>query len=167
MVSLTFLLGYIIGVRVLKLDREMTVLTCAGSAICGAAAVLATESVIRAKAHHSALAVAGVVLFGTTAMFLYPFMFRAGFIPMDGAEMGVYIGASVHEVAHVVAAGNGIGDEAAANAAVIDRRCIHRPEAPDANPEYPPHPETTGNEPFLPSAASLPENLSAHCRTRQ
>lgn len=38
---------------------------------------------------------------------------------MDGAEMGVYIGASVHEVAHVVAAGNGIGDEAAANAAVI------------------------------------------------
>lgn len=119
MVSLTFLLGYIVGIKILKMDREMTILTCAGSAICGAAAVLATESVIKAKAHHSALAVAGVVLFGTTAMFLYPFMFRMGFIPMDSAEMGIYIGASVHEVAHVVAAGNGIGDAAAANAAVI------------------------------------------------
>ncbi|HSH49672.1 MAG TPA: putative sulfate exporter family transporter, partial [Halomonas sp.] len=41
--------GYVIGTRVLGMDRETTLLTSAGSAICGAAAVLATESTIRSR----------------------------------------------------------------------------------------------------------------------
>lgn len=45
----TFTLGYIIGTRVLKLDKEITILTSAGSAICGAAAVLATEGALKIK----------------------------------------------------------------------------------------------------------------------
>ena len=44
MVGLTFLLGYIVGTRVLKLDKDITILTSAGAAICGAAAVLANTS---------------------------------------------------------------------------------------------------------------------------
>ncbi|MCB1650709.1 MAG: putative sulfate exporter family transporter, partial [Alphaproteobacteria bacterium] len=104
MVGLTFLLGYIVGTRVLKLDKDITILTSAGAAICGAAAVLATEGTIRAQSYKSVVAVATVVIFGTLAMFLYPFMYAMGWVPMDSAQMGVYIGASVHEVAHVVAA---------------------------------------------------------------
>lgn len=119
MVGLTFVLGYLVGTRLLKVDRDTTILTCAGSSICGAAAVLATEGVVKAPAYKGTVAVATVVLFGTIAMLLYPLMYRAGFVPMTPEEMGVYIGASVHEVAHVVAAGNGIGDEAAAHSAVI------------------------------------------------
>jgi uncharacterized integral membrane protein (TIGR00698 family) len=119
MVTLTFVLGYVFGTRVLKLDRETTILTCSGASICGAAAVLATESVLKAPPHKSMVAVATVVLFGTIAMFLYPALYRAGLIPMTPEDMGVFIGASVHEVAHVVAAGNAIGPEASNTAVII------------------------------------------------
>ncbi len=47
----TFVLGYFIGIKILKLDKEITILTSAGSAICGAAAVLATEAVLKNKAY--------------------------------------------------------------------------------------------------------------------
>lgn len=118
-VSLTFIIGYIVGVKFLKLDKETTILTSAGSSICGAAAVLATEPVINAKPYKSAIAVSTVVLFGTIAMFLYPFLYKAGLIPFDESTMGVYIGATIHEVAHVVAAGNAIGSVASSDAIVV------------------------------------------------
>ncbi len=118
-VSLTFIIGYIVGVKFLKLDKETTILTSAGSSICGAAAVLATEPVINAKPYKSAIAVSTVVLFGTIAMFLYPFLYKAGFINFDESTMGVYIGATIHEVAHVVAAGNAIGSVSSSDAIVV------------------------------------------------
>lgn len=118
-VSLTFIIGYIVGTKILKLDRDTTILTTAGSSICGAAAVLATEPVINAKPYKSAIAVSTVVLFGTIAMFLYPFLFKAGFIPLDEASMGIYIGGTIHEVAHAVAAGNAVGPVASSNAIVV------------------------------------------------
>ncbi|MCB9981910.1 MAG: YeiH family putative sulfate export transporter [Rhodospirillales bacterium] len=118
MVALTFLIGYIVGVKVLKLDKEISILCSAGAAICGAAAVLATEAVIKAKPYKSMVAVGTVVIFGTLAMFLYPAAYRAGLVPMSLDEMGVYIGASVHEVAHVVAASAAV-DPATSDAAVI------------------------------------------------
>ena len=118
MVALTFFIGYIVGTRFLKMDRDLSILTSAGAAICGAAAVLATEGTINAKPYKSVVAVATVVIFGTFSMFLYPFAYGMGWIPMSEGEMGIYIGGSVHEVAHVVGASAAINPEAS-NAAVI------------------------------------------------
>ena len=112
-VTLTFIIGMFIGTKVLKLDKETTILTSAGSSICGAAAVLATESVIKAPAHKSAIAVGTVVLFGTISMFLYPYLYKLGFYSFTEQEFGIYLGATLHEVAHVVAAGNSISQEVA------------------------------------------------------
>ena len=56
--------GYWLGTRWLKLDRDTAILTSAGSAICGAAAVLATEGTIRSRPAATSMAVATVVLFG-------------------------------------------------------------------------------------------------------
>lgn len=109
--------GYWLGTRWLKLDRDTAILTSAGSAICGAAAVLATEGAIRARPAATAMAVATVVLFGTLAMLIYPVMY-----PLLGWEQGlygIYIGSTVHEVAQVVAAGGAVGQEALANAVVV------------------------------------------------
>ena len=64
--------GYFLGTRWLGLDRDTALLTSAGSAICGAAAVLATESMIKARPAATAMAVATVVLFGSLAMLAYP-----------------------------------------------------------------------------------------------
>ena len=118
-VSSTFIIGYFFGTKVLKLDREITILTSAGSAICGAAAVLATESVLKSSAYKSAIAVSTVVVFGTIAMFLYPFLFKLGILNLSDSNMGIYIGATLHEVAHAVGAGEALGENASSNAIIV------------------------------------------------
>ena len=118
-VSSTFMIGYFVGTRWLKLDKETTILTSAGSSICGAAAVLATEPVLNAEPYKSAIAVSTVVVFGTLAMFLYPFAYKFGVIPFTPEQMGIYIGGTLHEVAHVVAAGNAVGIEASKTAVIV------------------------------------------------
>ena len=118
-VSSTFIIGYLFGTKVLKLDREITILTSAGSAICGAAAVLATESVLKSPAYKSAIAVSTVVVFGTIAMFLYPFLFKLGILNLSDSNMGIYIGATLHEVAHAVGAGEALGENASSNAVIV------------------------------------------------
>lgn len=107
-----------IGTRVLKLDRDTAMLIGAGSAICGAAAVLAAEPVIRAPAHKVSVAVATVVVFGTLGMFLYPWMYP--YLGLDAHAYGVYAGSTIHEVAQVVVAGRAVSEQAGA-AAVIEK----------------------------------------------
>jgi uncharacterized integral membrane protein (TIGR00698 family) len=120
----TFALAAWVGVRVLKLDRETALLIGAGNAICGAAAVMATEPVLRARSEQAAIAVATVVLFGSLAMFSYPVLYRAlqAWRPdgMSAHAFGVYAGSTIHEVAQVVVAGRALGDEAA-HAAVVTK----------------------------------------------
>ncbi|WP_313516340.1 putative sulfate exporter family transporter [Pseudomonas sp.] len=110
-------LGYLIGTRVLKLDAETTLLTCAGSAICGAAAVLATEATIRSRPAATSMAVATVVLFGSLSMLVYPLLYPL--VGLDEGSFGIYIGATVHEVAQVVAAADAVGPDALANAVIV------------------------------------------------
>jgi uncharacterized integral membrane protein (TIGR00698 family) len=113
----TFLLGTWIAMKIFKLDRDTAILTASGSSICGAAAVLAAEPVLKAEAHKGAVAVSTVVLFGTIAMFLYPALYRMNILDLDPAGFGIYAGGTIHEVAQVAAVGSAI--EGAANTAVI------------------------------------------------
>jgi uncharacterized integral membrane protein (TIGR00698 family) len=119
MVTTTFILGYFIGVKLLKLDRDTTILVAAGSSICGAAAVLATEPVLKSDPYKSAIAVGTVLIFGTIAMFLYPALYHFGLIPFTPHVMGIYIGGTLHEVAHVVAAGHAISQQTADTAVIV------------------------------------------------
>jgi uncharacterized integral membrane protein (TIGR00698 family) len=105
-----------LGTRVLRLDRDTSLLVGIGSAICGAAAVLAAEPVLRAQAHKVSVAVATVVVFGTLAMFLYPLLYPH--LGMDAHTYGLYVGSTVHEVAQVVVAGSAVGPQAAATAVI-------------------------------------------------
>ncbi|WP_174875338.1 YeiH family protein [Vogesella oryzae] len=103
--------------RKLGLDRDSCVLIGAGSAICGAAAVLATQPVIRASGERASVAVAGVVLFGSIAMLLYPWLYGVlAPLGLNEGAYGVLTGSTMHEVAQVVAAGRAVGEGAAANA---------------------------------------------------
>ncbi|MDE6627737.1 MAG: YeiH family protein [Muribaculaceae bacterium] len=109
-VTVTILGGVWIG-RLLKMDRETALLTSVGSGICGAAAVLGAESTIRTQPYKTAVAVATVVIFGTISMFFYPVAYRSGWLELTPQEMGIYTGATLHEVAHAVGAGNAMGPE--------------------------------------------------------
>ena len=114
----TFLLACFIGQKVFGLDKQTSWLIGAGSSICGAAAVLATEPVVKAEASKVTVAVATVVIFGTLAIFLYPAMYPLVAHWFSPETYGIYIGSTMHEVAQVVAAGHAINPEAE-NAAVI------------------------------------------------
>lgn len=115
-VLLTFLLAVQLGTRVFGLDRTTAVLIGAGASICGAAAVMATQSVVRARPEVVSVAVATVVVFGTLSMFAYPLLYP--YLGFDERAYGVFVGSTVHEVAQVVAAGQSVGDEAAATAVI-------------------------------------------------
>ena len=118
MVISTLLLGIFLGKKLFGLDADIALLTAAGSAICGAAAVCATESVLKNEKHKSVVAISTVVLFGTISMFVYPALYHSGILNMNSDVFGIFAGGSIHEVAQVVVAGNGVS-EAAANSAVI------------------------------------------------
>lgn len=114
----TILLGLLLG-KLLKMDKELALLTATGSAICGAAAVLGAEPVLNNKPYKTAVAVSTVVIFGTIAMFLYPVMYRSGIIDFDAEQWAIYTGATVHEVAHVVGAGNAMSESIASSAIIV------------------------------------------------
>ena len=109
--------GVLIG-RLLKMDRGIALLTSVGSAICGAAAILGVESAIKVKPYKTAVAVSTVVIFGTISMFVYPILFRSGIFDLTPDQMGIMTGATIHEVAHVVGAGNAMG-ATVSNSAII------------------------------------------------
>lgn len=116
----TFLLTYWLGTRWLKVDKQTTLLIGSGASICGAAAVIAAEPVVKAEAHKVTIAVATVVVFGTISMLLYPFLYHLGWLQpwLSAQDYGVYTGSTIHEVAQVVVAGNTINPEVGDTAVV-------------------------------------------------
>lgn len=93
----TLLAGHLIGV-----ERGLTQLIAAGTAICGASAIAAVNGVTKARDQDVAYAVAMVTLFGTLAMLALPPL--AILLGLEARELGLWAGASIHEVAQVVGA---------------------------------------------------------------
>ena len=118
----TFTLALLLGSKLLGLDRHTSILIGAGSAICGAAAVMATEPVVKARAEQVTVAVSTVVVFGTLAIGVYPLLYQWNlnwhFLPTDPSGFGIYVGSTVHEVAQVLAAARSISPQAADSAVI-------------------------------------------------
>jgi len=119
MLTGTMILGAIVGTRLLSMDRDTTILTSSGSAVCGAAAVLATEGALKAEAYKAGVAIATVVIFGTITLFVYPYLYSSGLLDLSPTQFGVYIGSTVHEVAQVVAIGGAYESEVAETAVIV------------------------------------------------
>jgi uncharacterized integral membrane protein (TIGR00698 family) len=95
--TFTVWMGSLLGV-----DRKLAQLIAAGTSICGASAVIATNTVTNAHDEDVAYAVACVTVFGSVAMFAYPLL--PGLLHLDPHAFGLWSGASIHEIAQVVAA---------------------------------------------------------------
>jgi uncharacterized integral membrane protein (TIGR00698 family) len=93
----TVWLGHWLGV-----DRKLVELIAAGTSICGASAIVATNTVTRASDEEVAYAVACVTVFGSASMLLYPVL--EGLLQLPPHAFGLWAGASIHEIAQVVAA---------------------------------------------------------------
>lgn len=122
MLTSTFILAVYLGMKYFKLDRDTSVLIGAGSSICGAAAILATEPILKASNERVAVAISTIVIFGTVAIFIYPAIYSYALHNYaeycSPEKFGIYIGSTIHEVAQVVATAGAIGDEVT-NTAVI------------------------------------------------
>jgi len=97
----TFLFTTWVG-RLLGVDAKLTQLIAAGTSICGASAVIATNTVTDGSDEDVAYAVACVTVFGSIAMFSYPLL--VGALHLDAHAYGLWAGSSIHEIAQVVAA---------------------------------------------------------------
>jgi uncharacterized integral membrane protein (TIGR00698 family) len=101
----TIQLGKLLGV-----DPKLARLLAAGTAVCGASAVLAANEVVEGADTDATYAVCMVTIFGTLSMFAFPLIGQlAGLTPH---QFGLWTGSSIHEVAQAVGAAFQFGDEA-------------------------------------------------------
>jgi uncharacterized integral membrane protein (TIGR00698 family) len=113
--------------RRLGVGEKLGVLLGVGGAICGASAVVAADSVVQGEKQDSTLAIAVITLLGTIGIVAYPWVGRA--LGMNDFLYGVWDGASLHEMAQVVAAGAGFSKGAVEVATVVKlvRICLLAP----------------------------------------
>lgn len=107
----TILIGGLIG-RAFGLKGNQSVLSAGAVAICGASAALAIASVLPAHKDHernTIMTVAGVTALSTVAMVVYPVFVT--YLQYDDATAGVFLGATIHDVAQVVGAGFSISED--------------------------------------------------------
>lgn len=107
--STTFVATRLLG-RAMGVERGLAELIAAGTSVCGASAIVATNTVTRASEADVAYALACVTLLGSLAMFLYPLL--AVPLGLSDRLYGIWAGASIHEIAQVAAAGFQHGAEA-------------------------------------------------------
>ena len=105
----TFLFTKAAG-RMLGVDRKLSELIAAGSAVCGASAVLAVNTVTRARDEDVTYAIACVTVFGTLSMLGFPLL--ANLMHLAAQPYGLWAGASIHEVAQAVGAAFAQGEAA-------------------------------------------------------
>ena len=103
--------------RRMGLSPGFSLLIATGYSICGLSAIAAVAPVSGAKREETALSVGLVTLFGTLAMFTLPLV--GGLLGLDGGAFGAWVGASVHDVAQVIAAASMGGDDALEAAVLV------------------------------------------------
>ncbi len=106
--------------RIFKLDNELALLIAVGSAVCGAAAILSVAALTRARDQSAGIAIALITLSGTAALLLYPVAFMDGWLPdFDDRLYGVFVGASIYELAQVYGASFAVSEGALNTATLV------------------------------------------------
>jgi uncharacterized integral membrane protein (TIGR00698 family) len=94
----------------LGVDAKLAELIAAGTAICGASAVVAVNTVTEGQDEDIAYAIGCVTIFGCLAAFAYPLL--AAPLLLSQHAFGLWAGSSIHEIAQVVASAFQAGAEA-------------------------------------------------------
>ncbi|SFM15294.1 conserved hypothetical integral membrane protein [Salibacterium qingdaonense] len=112
-------LGFIIYIgKLLHIDKGLTLLIGVGTAICGAAAIVAATPVLKGTSKENApLAVACIAILGTVGAIGYIVVYP--FLGIDNETYGILVGSTLHELAHVVAAAVPGGDAGSESAVVV------------------------------------------------
>ena len=118
-VVLTMASGLLLA-KLLGSTRDEGLLSGGAVAICGASAALAIASVLPQNPRNerfTLLTVVGVTVLSTIAMIAYPFGLKL--LAVTPQQAGTFLGATIHDVAQVVAAGMMLGQHAGDTATVV------------------------------------------------
>jgi uncharacterized integral membrane protein (TIGR00698 family) len=118
-VALTILCGIVLA-RSAGLAGNFGLLTGGSVAICGASAALAIASVLPRGPDHerdTIMTVVAVTALSTIAMILYPVLASA--LGFDPHITGIFLGATIHDVAQVVGAGYSVSTVAGDTATIV------------------------------------------------
>lgn len=96
--------------KILKCDHSQTLLIATGTSICGASAIMTAGAVTQAKEDNMIVAISSITVFGTILMLAYPAIQQSGVLGLGEIQYGIWAGASIHEVAQVIAAAFGGGE---------------------------------------------------------
>lgn len=116
-VAITFLGTLWLGPK-LGVSKTLSLLIATGFSICGASAVAAMEGVVEAEEEEVTYSIALVTLCGSLAIVLLPLL--RNFVGLqDAHQFGSWVGASVHDVAQVIATSSTGGKDAVTSATVV------------------------------------------------
>lgn len=117
-INIAFTLFAVYGIaKLFKVDKRLGILTACGTAICGAAAVVAISPQIKANDDETAIGAATVAILGTIFTLVYTLMYPI--LGLTASGYGIFSGATLHEVAHVIAAAAPGGKEAVDLAVIV------------------------------------------------
>ncbi len=103
------LLGFILG-KVFKLERPLSYLLSAGTAICGGSAIAAVSPIIKPSTKQISLALAIVFTLNSIALFIYPAI--GHLLNLSQEQFGLWCAVGIHDTSSVVGAAGKYGDEA-------------------------------------------------------
>ena len=106
----TMLIGWFIGRKVLKVDRDTSYLISSGTAICGGSAIAAVGPVLRAKDSEMSVALGTIFVLNAIALFVFPII--GHWLGMSQHEFGTWAAIAIHDTSSVVGAGAAYGEEA-------------------------------------------------------
>jgi uncharacterized integral membrane protein (TIGR00698 family) len=106
----TLLIGWVIGHKFLKVDRDTSYLISSGTAICGGSAIAAVGPVLKAKDSEMSVALGTIFILNAVALFIFPAIGHA--LNMSQQEFGTWAAIAIHDTSSVVGAGAAYGEEA-------------------------------------------------------
>lgn len=102
-------LGYFLG-KIFKLERPLSYLLSAGTAICGGSAIAAVSPIIKPSTKQISLALAIVFTLNSIALFVYPAI--GHLLNLSQEQFGLWCAVGIHDTSSVVGAASKYGDEA-------------------------------------------------------
>lgn len=109
-VSGTIILGWLLGRKLLKLERRTSYLISSGTAICGGSAIAAVGPIINAKGTEMSVALGTIFILNAIALFIFPSIGHA--LGLDEVQFGTWAAIAIHDTSSVVGAGGAYGDTA-------------------------------------------------------
>lgn len=106
----TLLIGWIIGQKLLKVDRNTSYLISSGTAICGGSAIAAVGPVLGAREDAMSVSLGTIFILNAIALFIFPPIGHA--LGMDQIQFGTWAAIAIHDTSSVVGAGAAYGEKA-------------------------------------------------------